>query len=35
MRRIPRIDAPRSTIEYSISVSSITQSAPIALNGPM
>jgi hypothetical protein len=34
IRRTPLMDTLSSTIEYWISVSSSTQSTPIALNGP-
>src|SRR6185437_3603231 len=35
MRRTPRIDAPARTMEYSISLSAITQPGAIEVNGPM
>ena len=34
IRRAPLINAPRSTIEYSISLSSIVQSSATEVNGP-
>ena len=34
MRRTPRIDAPSRTMEYSISLSAITQPGAIEVNGP-